>query len=109
MLVVNLTPYEIRLVDEKGEIIIAFPPTGIVAKVINSQEVIGEMFGRPIIKIMFNKIENLPNPSNGVVYIVSADIAKIAKRKDVLAPNMDEATVNEHKKVISTRSFQTFD
>lgn len=82
---VNLTPHPIVVLGPDGEITI--PASGTVARCSEVSEVIGELNGVPVIRKSFGQVVNLPEPEEGVVYIVSALVAQAAKdRDDVVFP-----------------------
>lgn len=81
---VNLTPHDIKLND--GTI---YPATGKVARVEN----VFSNFCCGISKVFYGEIENLPEPEDGVYYIVSAMVLaannnkpRHSRRGDLVAP-----------------------
>ena len=90
MEIVNLTPHPVRIVNERGEVVI--PPSGVIARVSIRKEMVGEIsidgIRVPIYKVEYGEVEGLPEPSEGVVYIVSSVVAsKVAGRSDVVVPD----------------------
>lgn len=82
---VNLTPHEIRIIREDQEVVIQ--PSGTIARCQVEQRVIGSVNGIPVYKASYGQVENLPDPQEGVIYIVSALVAQaVPNRKDVLIP-----------------------
>lgn len=84
---INLTPHriEIKLVNGRTKVI---PATGIVARVVSTEEDITVIDGIRITK-QVSKIINLPKPIKGTMYIVSRVVAKEASllgRNDILIP-----------------------
>lgn len=80
MTFINLTPHNIVLND--GTVIEKLPDTA-VARVSSSFQFIGNGF----YKVVYGEVENLPEPQDGVVYIVSAMVlSQVKERKDVVAP-----------------------
>jgi hypothetical protein len=81
MEVVNLTPHEVRIVDESNELIAAIPSSG-VARATQQDVPAGsiEFDGAsiPVVKTEFGGVE-LPEPTEGVVYIVSNITVQAAK------------------------------
>ena len=81
---INLTPHDIKL--NNGTI---YPATGKIARVENTFS----NFCCGISKVFYGEIENLPEPEDGVYYIVSAMVLsaenakpKSYRRKDLVAP-----------------------
>ena len=97
---INATPHPIQL--NNGEI---FEPSGILPRV--SQE-ISEFDGDLIATQSFGKVEGLPEPETGVVYIVSALVLSACKdRTDLVAPatNHKDTVRNEKGHIVSVPGF----
>ena len=77
MAIFNLTPHKVNIVDEEGNVIKTFESEGVVRAAQEDIE-IGMLEGVPIIESTFGKPFDLPEPSWGVYYIVSALTAKAA-------------------------------
>lgn len=81
MKVVNLTPHEVRIVDEQGNLVVAIPSSG-VARASQSDVPAGsiEFEGSliPVVTTEFGGVE-LPEPTEGVAYIVSNITVQAAK------------------------------
>lgn len=75
---VNLTPHIVRL-NSGGE----FPPSGAVARVVAHYSIFD---ADGVAEVVFGKVENLPAPQDGTIFITSALVAQAAKRRDVVAP-----------------------
>ncbi len=73
----NLTPHEINIIDKDGKVVKTFPSDG-EARATQDEVEIGTVEGIPIIKMTFGEPVGLPEPSWGVYYIVSALTAKAA-------------------------------
>lgn len=90
---VNLTPHALRLrSDVFNEAIplesdIVLMPEPSAARVDQVSVTTGYVNDFPINRTVFREIYNLPNPEEGVVYIVSMLVAQQAKRDDVVSPN----------------------
>ena len=97
---VNATPHAIAL--NNGEI---FEPSGILPRV---SQTISEFDGDLIATQSFGKVEGLPEPETGVVYIVSAMVLTAASdRNDLVAPatNHKDTKRNEKGHIISVPGF----
>ena len=112
---VNLTPHEITVYDSTGQnVILKIPPSGKVARVSVFSRVIGEINGIPIRRAEYGEVQDLPEPKEGVIYIVSTVLLialreKGIARDDVVAPdtNPDSVVRDPQGRVIGVRYFQT--
>ena len=105
MTLINATPHSITLVSREGveqdskkqfiaeaeavEILREIPPSEILARVSMVNLPAGEIDGIPIESVIYGEIEGLPEPQEGLYYIVSGLVAAAATkigRKDCLAP-----------------------
>jgi len=106
---VNLTPHEVTIYDENGNVKLRIPPSGQVARVKSRQVKIGEINGIPVFKTEFYDIEGLPDPQPDTVYIVSLLVLQACRdRKDLVAPDTSPqgAVRDSEGKIIGTRGFQ---
>lgn len=93
-MIINLTPHEIGFCKdgdtERGydyDVVKIIPPCGLVAWLTGENNWVGEVDGIPIFKAAYEKIEGLPEPRDGVVYVVSTLVKQQCRdRKDVLVP-----------------------
>lgn len=100
--IINATPHEVRIIKE-GSATIICEPSGILPRVSQTTEVIGELDGITITKNKYGEVENLPPYENGIWYIVSAMVANaMPEREDLLIPN--ESVRDEHGRIIGCRS-----
>ncbi len=117
---VNLTPHDVNLCDEYGNVIRRYPKSGIVARV---NEIVenhkfegipeGEYF--PIVKKSYGKIENLPefDYEKKITYIVSVLVLNAIKEKrgfcrDCICPDTgpDSAVRDSQGNIIGIKRFQ---
>jgi len=109
--IVNLTPHEV--VVRNGNYEIRIPPSGKVARVQQEFKVfpslkngLGEI---PVVGVARGKIENLPEPKNGTIYIVSGIVLEAVKarssRIDVFSPDTSPEGVirDENGKIEAVR------
>lgn len=83
---VNLTPHALNIKDMEGKII-TIEPYGLIARVSTEQVQVGEINGTAIYKTQFGDIVDLPEPKEGIIYIVSKITQSAAKeRTDLLSP-----------------------
>jgi hypothetical protein len=84
-----------------------YEPSGIVARIEMAQHPQSKVDG---FYIMESKVvgHNIPEPQEGVLYLVSAMVLSVGKelgRTDLIAPNTNEATRNEKGHIISVPGF----
>jgi len=104
-----LTPHEITIFDEKGQVKLKIPPSGRVARVKSRQVKVGEVNGIPVYKTEFTDIENLPDPQPNTIYIVSLLVLQACPhRRDLVAPDTSPqgAVRDPEGRIIGTRGFQ---
>ncbi len=79
---VNLTPHAINIVGGP-----TIPPSGMVARLAVSVDDAGTIDGIPVVRTTYGKIRNLPDPTDGTIFIVSSLIAERSDRHDLAVPN----------------------
>ncbi len=100
---VNLTPHSIIFVDDAGNAVLTVEPSGQIARCSVAREKIGEINGIPVNKSRFGKVENLPEPQEGTIFIVSALTAQaVPEREDVFIT--DDAVRDEQGRIIGCRA-----
>lgn len=87
-MLINLTPHAITLVNEDGTVREVVQPSGALARVAAHDEVVDSIGGGfPVVSTVYGEVEGLPEPSDDVIYIVSALVAqRVHGRRDVLVP-----------------------
>jgi hypothetical protein len=105
---VNLTPETFDIADANGNITITLRPSGNVAKVYIHHEVVQTISGIPVISEAYFEIVDLPKPKDGVMYIVSEEVARAAKRPDVVFPKIGPAIINKDGLLMTVTGLQTF-
>jgi len=109
MELINLTPHEIKIVGEDGEVKAVIPPSGKVARVKTKQTVVGFVDDIPIVKTTFGDVEGLPEPQPNTVYIVSSLVAQAIKgRDDIVAPDTSPNGVvrDNEGRIVGVKRFQ---
>lgn len=102
---VNLTPHEIVLRTDQGDIKIA--PNAPAARVQTEQKVVGMINGIPLVKTIFGDVENVPDPQKDVIFIVSSLVAsRLPERPDVVAPDTGPTAVRENGQIVAVTRFQ---
>ncbi|ARF70806.1 hypothetical protein B7C51_25050 (plasmid) [Paenibacillus larvae subsp. pulvifaciens] len=88
--------------DDNKQIIQRIPSSG-NARVKQKRVPLGEVNGIPVCKTAFGEVEGLPEPQDGIVYIVSALTAQAAKdRNDLYVP--DEQVRDSEGRIIGCRA-----
>ncbi len=94
----NLTPHEVRLRRGDGSEVV-LPPSGTVARVSTTEEVVETFDGIPLVRRVFGEPVGLP--PEGVPCIVSALVAAaVPGRKGVFAPDTGPTAVRDEKGLI---------
>ena len=70
MEIVNLTPHEVKVLDDDDNVIATFPSVG-VARARQHDVPASEIESIPVVKTEFGEVSGLPEPTGGVVFIVS--------------------------------------
>ena len=111
VVVVNMTPHDVTIVDGNGAQVRVFPRSGQTVRCQSTTEVIGDIDGIPMTRTVFGEptIINadgtesaLPEQKEGTVFIVSSMAAQAAKRDDFLVPN--ESVRNAEGIIIGCKS-----
>jgi hypothetical protein len=108
MAIKNLTPHEVKVQMADGTQTV-FTPTGTVARVKSVPVPDGEIEGFPCVKTMWGEVENLPDPEDGVFYLVSSLVlARVSGRSDCVAPDTSPsgAIRDENNQIIAVKGFQ---
>ena len=106
--VINLTPHECSI--HIGDTIRRIPPSGNVVRLNSHCQACGECDGIPVVICKEGEPKGLPEPQDGVVYVVSSMVAKKVKRLDVLCPDTsDEGVIRDGKGyIIGVKQLQLF-
>lgn len=98
---INLTPHDITIVKEGGNIVI--PASGNVARVETIKDTVGYIDGIPIHKTRFGEVVGLPDPADDTMCIVSLATAKAASgRRDLVVT--DDAVRDNNGRIIGCRA-----
>lgn len=89
MQLVNLTPHSVNLFTPAG--VQSVPASGQLTRVRGHSQPAGEVFGLPVVRPTFEPVTGLPEPVEGVLYLVSSVVLTALKscglhRTDVVAP-----------------------
>lgn len=96
---INLTPHAVRLNNGTE-----FPASGTIARVTSSFTAFD---ADGVAKVVFGEVQNLPEPVEGTLYIVSALVLAASKRADLVAPatGHPEAVRNDKGQIVSVPGF----
>jgi len=84
-MIVNQTPHVLNIHTPSGVVEVA--PSGSVARCAVFSEAAGSHEGVPLTRTTMGKVEGLPSPQPGVLYVVSMVVrAACPERKDVASP-----------------------
>ena len=101
--IVNLTPHAVHIMDADNNVIRTIEPSKKVARLKTTTVITGCIDDIPITETVFGEVENLPQPKEDTVYIVSALIAQAAiNRRDIFIPN--ESVRDNKGRIIGCRS-----
>ena len=104
---VNLTPHKI-VVRLEGQPDITIEPTAPAARVAVKSVAAPAIGGVPVARQEFGKVENLPDQTDGTVFITSTLIAQAVKRADVVSPDTGPTAIRENGQVVAVRGLQAF-
>ena len=106
----NLTPHEVCFMLEDGKVY-SIPPSGTVARCEVKRERVGFLsvdgIKIPVNDTAFGQIENLPEPEEGTVYIVSSIVAQAVAataphRTDIFI--VDDTVRDEKGRIVGVRA-----
>lgn len=107
MTIINLTPHGVNIVSATGSPVAEIPASGNIARVSVRTETAGSIAGIPTVKQIYGKVEGLPEPSEGIYYIVSALVVAAARAEGRTTANLltpAEQVRNEAGAIIGCRS-----
>lgn len=104
----NLTPHELTLVAEDGSILRKISPSGTIARADQTDVVVGDIDGFPLVRSQFGDPIDLPDWEEGVFLFVSLATAKAAqaagRRTDDLLLSSQQVR-DENGRIIGCRGF----
>ena len=102
--IINLTPHDVIVNDELGNVIRTYEASGKVARVRMGRVKQGEVDGITINKTQTGKVFDMPKKETGTYYIVSRVVAvALPQRHDLIYP--DELIKDSSGKVLGCKSF----
>lgn len=102
---INLTPHEVTLVDDQGDITLVIKPEQTSARCAVKREIAFTADGIQVNRSVFGEVVGLPDPVEGTWCIVSRIVAEAAQRSDLLVP--DETVRNPEGQIVGCKSFAT--
>ena len=100
---INLTPHAVNLY-KKDVLVETIEPSGIVPRLKEIEVQIDDLNGFPLMKKFFGEPEDMPEPQENTIYIVSALLAgQLKHRSDVVIPN--DTIRNDKGQIIGCRGF----
>ena len=85
---INLTPHTLNIHRVTGEGVLRLPPSGMVARVATTSQVVEVIEGVEISETVFGELQGLPQTKEDTLFVVSGMVlnALNGARDDVLAP-----------------------
>ena len=84
---INLTPHTISICAANGEVVMALPASGSVARVASSSVSRESGFGFDFNSVSYGEVSGLPDAAEGVMLVVSAMVrSALPDRKDLASP-----------------------
>lgn len=109
--IINLTPHDVNIINDSGEVIRTYPATGTVARVTSSASKVREIDGVAVVSTEFGEVEGLPTQSSDTVYIVSMLVAQaLPDRTDLIAPDTGPQSVvrDDKGQILGVRRFAQY-
>ena len=86
---INMTPHDVVVYDDGGEIMVTIPASGQIARCAETSSPAGEFNGIPLVRKDYGDIVGLPDEAPDTMYIVSGLVsaagAKLGRR-DLYSP-----------------------
>jgi hypothetical protein len=104
--IINLTPHPRHLYKENGEVF-TIAPTAPAARVSSVTEEVFKINGIPVTRTTFGDVENLPDPEEGTIFVVSMLVQQAApNRTDLYRPDTGPQNVvrDGEGKIIGVRA-----
>jgi len=101
-IIINLTPHDVKLLCDGKEHV--FLKSGTIARVSSKSEFSHSVNGLPVHKTIYGEVENLPEPQEGVIYIVALLVAQVlaGTRTDIICPDTGpDSAVRDDKGLIA--------
>jgi hypothetical protein len=102
---VNLTPHDVNIVDNDGNVILIVPACDKPLRLIEKRDSVGDINGIPLSRVSYeiDSATPLPNADTDTFYIVSRIVAEMFKRNDFIVP--DQTVRNDKGQIIGCKGF----
>jgi hypothetical protein len=104
--VINLTPHRVVVQNTDPNEGWLFEPSGIVPRLETVEEITEDTFGIPTVTRKLGKVQNLPEPEEGAVFIVSSLILSACPdRTDLVAPDTGATAIRHNGQIEAVTRF----
>jgi len=100
---INTTPHPVHVLNRDGELVLTIPAASQPLRLEERLESLGDLAGVPLVKKALAADISLPEPQEGVYYIVSLAVAQAARRPDLLVP--DDLVRDDQGRILGCRRF----
>lgn len=106
-MILNYMPHTLNIVLPSGERV-AIESSGVARCSVKNVQV-GEADGIPIVTAEYGDIVGLPDPQDGVVYVVSMLVASRAGRADVFGPDSGPTAIRDASgQIVAVRNLTAY-
>lgn len=105
--VVNCTPHALNILDADGNII-TIQPSGTIARCTSTSIEVGRINNIPVFKIEYGDIQDLPEPQDNKVFVVSRIVLSALERSGTHRPDVigvGEGVRNEQGQIVGAKGF----
>ena len=111
MRLINLTPHTVNIYDDDGSLVMSIEPSGQVLRLPTRAYAAGDIDNIPLVRLTYEAPEDLPEPKEGTVYIVSSIMLEPLKdmgRTDFVAPDTSVGSVvrDDDGRIIGVKRLQ---
>ena len=103
----NLTPHEVKVLADDGSVIGTFPSVG-VARARQTDTPVGLIESIPVVKTGFGEVTGLPEPTEGVAFIVSIITLNAARAHGRSTDDLlitSQAVRDDQGRIVGCRAF----
>ncbi|AGB41041.1 hypothetical protein Halha_1087 [Halobacteroides halobius DSM 5150] len=91
---VNYTSHPIRVVNEEGDLVLSLEPAKRAVRVKTRMEDVVDVAGVPIATKTTRRVNKLPPPKPGVLYVVSGYVKNVlSHRSDLVVPDISSKSI----------------
>lgn len=95
--IVNLNKHAVILSSSSSEgdeaVHTVFPPSGMVASVSTKEVMAEDANGLPCVRVEYGEVQGIPDPQEGVFYIVNMLVFERSDRADLIAPDTGPSAI----------------